>query len=214
MESDQRSGGVMRMVIVSAVTAVIVVVLMAVAGVGVYYFVFRQSGTDQSAKDGESIADVLDQAKRSITGSSTDAAKIRSVAFRSWTHAGPLYPGPNDPPGYVSGSSVVFRSDLSASRERKKDYDRDLPDEINLESAAMSAEQFEKLAKICADNDIVSAADSSENRSEAGTTLTIDYDGTVKTIVTSNLGKDSATVANVLKAFKELESTVRWAAAR
>lgn len=210
MSRDGGSSGLMRTVIVSAVTAVVVVILLAVVGLGVYYLAFRDAGEASTIAGGESIGDKIERAGRTIRGSTTDAGKITSVSFSAWSHAGLLYPGPKDPPGYVESSSVEFRRDLTAVREKKKDYDRDLPDEISKFSTSLTAEQFAKLAEVCAQNDIVNEPNATNNRSEAGTTLTIDYSGEKKSITTSNMGQNSAQVASVLAAIRQLENTVMW----
>jgi homoserine dehydrogenase len=127
-----------------------------------------------------------------------------------WSHAGPLYPAPNDPSGYVSSSSIEFRRDLTATREKKKDYDRDLPDETTRYSATLTSEQFEKLAAVCAANDIANEPNATDNRTEAASTLVIEYNGEKKSIVTSNRGRDSERVANVIAAIKQLENSLKW----
>jgi hypothetical protein len=197
---DERRRFLFKVVLVSAVTATVVFLVLALASAGVYYFICCEpiAKLPPGGDPGQTRA------------SSTDAAKITSVSFGSWSHLGPLYPGPNDPPGYVSGRSVTFRRDLNATRQEKKDYDRDLPDEISNETATLTSEQFEALAKVCADHDLVNEADSTNNRTEAGTTLTIEYDGAIKKIVTSNTGNDSAAIANVLAAVRHLERSVNW----
>ncbi len=213
MEQKKGSRGLVKVAIVSAVTAALVVTILFAAVLGAYYFLCCEPVSKTAdAPASEGVTDRIERTARTISGSATDGAKITSISFSTWSHAGPLYPDPNEPPGYVSGISVSFRRDLTAGREKKKDYDRDLPDEVTNESAILTADQFEKLADVCAYNDILYEADSRNNRTEGGTTLIIEYDGQTKAITTSNMGSNSPAVANVLWAFKELEKSLTWTA--
>lgn len=201
----------MKVAVVSAITAILVFFALAALMFGVYYFICCEPvGTKADSPAGEGIADRIERAGRTLTGSTTDAAKITGVSFSAWSHAGPLYPGPKDPSGYVSSSSIEFRRELTAIREKKKDYDRDLPDETTRASATLAPEQFEKLAAVCAANDIANEPNATDNRTEASSTLVIEYNGEKKSIVTSNRGQDSERVANVIAALKQLENSLKW----
>lgn len=167
MERKNQFSGMMKIVIVSAVTAVVVFLILSALGFGVYFFMCcKPIAQEQEGLPGQISSEKLKRAGRTGNGSTTDASKIMSISFSTWSHAGPLYPGPNDPPGYVSSKSVEFRRDLTGSRESKKDYDRDLPDEVIRSSATLTAEQFEKLAVICAESDIVNEPDSTKTRTD------------------------------------------------
>lgn len=215
MESDKRMSLLLKVLIVSAVTAVVVVALLGAAMVVVYFSICCEPVRDTATgPPGDRVAESKDRDGRRVGGTTTDAEKITSVSFSAWSHVGLLYPGPKDPPGYVENSSVEFRRDLTAVREKKKDYDRDLPDETNAFSASLTAEQFAKLAEVCAQNDIFNEPNAANNRSEAGTTLTIEYGGEKKSITTSNTGQNSAQVASVLAAIREMENTVKWSSVR
>ena len=204
----------LRIVVISGVTAFAVFVVLTVVGIGAYYFAFRDAAVNNDgASTGDSPADRLRRAGRTLTGSKTDAAKITSVSFRTWGHAGVLYPGPNEPPGYVFSDSVEFRRDLNGVRETKKDYDRDLPDETSMSAAKLTDEQFVRLVEACVQSDIINESNSTKVRSEGGATLLIEYSGEKKSLVTSNIGQDTEEVAKVLAAIKQLENSVTWAPA-
>ncbi|MEO5860073.1 MAG: hypothetical protein ABIR33_14130 [Pyrinomonadaceae bacterium] len=200
----------LKVAVISAVTAVMVFVLLGVVSWVVYFSICCEP---VSQRPGSSMGENGDRIEPSGTrprDSTTDAGKITSVFFTSWSHAGPLYPGPRDPPGYVSSSTIEFRRNLSAIREIRKDFDRDLPDEISKNSAALTAEQFERLAQTCAENDIVNEPNSTKRRSEGESLLVIEYDGEKKSISTSNIGMDTPRMKAVLDAIEALEKSVSW----
>lgn len=198
----------MKMVIVSAVTAIVVLVLVAVVGLGVYYFFLREQPT--STANGQPPESITDKLRRTAGISSTDASNITSISLSEWSHAGPLYPAANEPPGYVISSGVSFSRDLTATKASTKDYDRDLPDESKRANATLTDEQFKELAEICAKNDILSQPDATGNRSESGKTLTIVHGGETKKLVVSDSGKDSAAVAEVIEAISRLQNSIKW----
>ena len=197
----ERKGFLLKVVLVSAVTATLVFIVLAAASLGVYYFWCCEPIARNAPDGGRSE-------ERRTT--STDGSKITSVSFQSWGHAGPLYPAPNEPPGYVFSDSVEFRTDLSANRFTKKDYDRDLTDESSRSSATLTVEQFAKLVDACVKSDIINQPDSKEVRSEGGTTLVIEYDGAKKSIVTSNIGLDTKEVKAVSAIIEQLKGSLRW----
>ena len=200
--SGERKGFLLKVVLVSAVTATLVFTVLAIASFGVYYFWCCEPIARNAPDGGRSE-------ERRTT--STDGSKITSVSFQSWGHAGPLYPAPNEPPGYVYSDSIELRRDLTAERSTKKDYDRDLPDETSSSSATITAEQFAKLVDACVKSDIINQPDSKEVRSEGGTKLVIEYDGVKKSIVTSNIGLDTKEVKDVLAAIDQLKEKLQWA---
>lgn len=207
MSAAGGSTGLGKNVLVSVITTLVVITLLGLPGFGIYYFGFKRSDGSPSE---ESFAEKIDRAGRAISQSPTDAGKVTSVSFQTWGHVGPLYPGPNEPPGHVLSDSVEFRRDLSAKRVTRKDYDRELPDESTSSSAQMTADQMAKLIEACVKNDIINQPDSKEVRSEAGTTLVIEYNGEKKNIVTSNIGRNTKEVAEVLAAIEQLKSSLRW----
>lgn len=200
----------MKMVIVSAVTAVVVLVLVALVGVGVYYFFLREEPSNTAGGQQPEPESITDKLRRTAGISSTEASKITSISLSEWSHAGPLYPAANEPPGYVVSSGVSFNRDLTATKASTKDYDRDLPDESKRANASLTVEQFNELADICATNDILSAQDATGNRSEGGRTLTIVHGGETKKLVVSDSGKDSAAVAVVLAGLAKLQNSIKW----
>jgi hypothetical protein len=205
----ERKGFLIKVVLVSAITATFVFIVLAAVSFGVYYFwccepIAKVSPAGETARG----------KNEGTRTTSTDSAKITSVSFQSWGHAGPLYPAPNAPPGYVFSDSVEFRMDLSANRSTKKDYDRDLPDESSTTSAQMTREQFARLIDLCAKSDIINQPDSKEVITEGGTKLVIEDDGDKKSIVTSNIGLDSKEVKEVLAVIEELKSSLRWTPGR
>jgi len=211
MEGKNQLSGTMKIVIVSGITAVIVFFVLSALAFGVYFFMCcKPIAQELESSRAQESSDKPKRAGRTA-GPITDASKVTSISFGTWSHAGPLYPGPNDPPGYVSSKSVEFRRDLTAYRESKRDYDRDLPDEGIRSSGTLTAEQFEKLATICAESDIVNEPDSTKTRTEGAATLVIGYGGEKKSIVTSNVGIDTEEVKKVLAAIEQLEKSVKWA---
>ena len=205
----ERKGFLIKVVLVSAITATFVFIVLAAVSFGVYYFWCCEPIAKVSPA-GEPAGGKNERTRTT----STDSAKITSVSFQSWGHAGPLYPAPNEPPGYVFSDVVEFRSDLSANRSTKKDYDRDLPDESSTTSAQMTREQFARLIDLCAKSDIINQLDSKEVITEGGTKLVIEYDGDKKSIVTSNIGLDSKEVKEILAVIEELKSSLRWTPGR
>jgi hypothetical protein len=204
MDAEKKSF-LIKVVLVSAVTASLVFIVLAVVSFGVYFFWCCEPIAKVSP--GGEPSRGRNEERRST---STDGSKISSVSFQSWGHAGPLYPAPNEPPGYVFSDSVEFRTDLSATRSMKTDYDRDLPDETSSSSATMTADQFAKLVDACVKSDIINQPDSKEVISEGGTKLVIEYDGEKKSIVTSNIGLDSKEVKEVLAVIEDLKSSLKW----
>lgn len=195
----------LKVAVTSAITAIVVLFLTGAILAGVYFMICCEPiSQNPSGRVGEDVPDRTERALR------TDASKITSVFFTSWSHAGQLYPGPKDPPGYVSSRTVEFRRDLSALRETRKDFDRDLPDETSKFSATLTAEQFEGLARICDENDIVNEPDSNNRRSEGESMLVIEYNGEKKSISTSTIGIDTPRTKAVLEAIEALEKSVSW----
>jgi hypothetical protein len=211
MEQKKEMSLLLKVAAISAITAILVFFVMGAIMAIVYWSICCEPVVKTGeAPAGDGIADRIERAGRTLTGSSTDAAKITSVSFSAWSHAGPLYPGPKDPPGHVFTKLVEFRRDLTASRESSKDYDRDLPTETEKFSGPLTGEQFEKLALICQENDIVNEPDSTKRRSEGSTTLVIEYNGEKKTIQTSNIGIDTPRMKSVLAAIEDLERSISW----
>ena len=205
MEPRKERRFLLKVAVVSAATAVLVFLVLG-AILGIIYFSICCEPVSQNPPN-PSGGDIPDRVQRA---GRTDASKITSVSFTSWSHAGPLYPGRKDPPGYVLSRTVEFRRDLSALRETRKDFDRDLPDEGNKFSGMLTADQFESLARACAENDIVNEPDSTNRRSEGESLLVVEYNGEKKSISTSNMGMDTPQVKAVLTAIEALEKSVSW----
>ena len=209
MESSGKNS-MFKIVLVSAATTLSVLLVVAALGGTIYYFAFRD-GPAHTAEKPETLSDKLRRAERTLGLSSTDASKITAISYSSWRHAGPLYPAPNDPSGYVSGSTVAFRRDLTATSNKGKNYDRaSEPDELSESTGKLTEQQFQKLAQICAKYDLVNEQHATGNITESGSNLNIEYNGEAKRIVTSNTGSNSPGVSELLKAIAELEKNVAW----
>lgn len=209
MQSDSKTAA-SKIVLISAATTFSVLLFVAAIVGSAYYFALSEA-TPLSGEKSEPLSDKLKRAERTLGLSSTDASEITAISFSSWAHAGPLHPGPNDPSGYVIGSSVTFGSDLTATLSKGKNYDRaGDPDEISNSTGQLTEQQFRRLAEICAKFDLANESNATGNISEAAAQLTIEYKGELKKIVTSNTGNDSPGVTELRKAMDELQRTVAW----
>ena len=208
MQSGNRSS-VFKIALISAATTLAILLFVAAIGGAAYYFVIREAPPNTAEKP-ELLSDKLKRAERTLGLSSTDPAKVSAITYSSWSHVGPLYPGPTDSPGYVDRREIQFRRDLSATLIKEKNYDRDGPDELSNSTARLTEQQFQRLAEVCAKFDIANEPDVTDNISERGTHLTIEYNGETKRIVTSNTGKNSPGIAELLKAIDDLQRGVAW----
>ena len=198
-----------KIVVISAVTSLAVVLAVAALGGALYYFVLRAAPKETTSQPG-AHPEKLGTTKRKIDPSSTDASKITAISYTVWRHVGPLYPGPGDPSGYVDRKAVEFRRDLSAKLVKEKNYDGDQADQLENLTARLAEEQFQELAEICQKYDLSGEPDVTDNISEGGNDLTIEYGGETKRIVTSNTGRNSPGVAELLSVIARFEKNISW----
>jgi hypothetical protein len=142
---------------------------------------------------------------------SVSASDITKVTFTIQSHAGPLV-GSDE--SFTTTNSVSFSSDETARKSSGRiNYDtgRKKGSDGKNHKAVISKSQFERLAQTLIENDFSNETDSSEYITDTTiSTLIVTYSGNTKQIRTSNTGKDSAAVTEILKAFRALENDVNW----
>jgi len=117
MEQEKETRFLLKVAVVSAITAIVVFFVLGGILAVVYFSICCEPvGGANDSPAGEGIADRIERASRTLTGSATDAAKISGVSFGDWSHAGPLYPGTEDPSGYVLSSSMKSRAAVTRTR--------------------------------------------------------------------------------------------------
>lgn len=184
--------------------------LMTLFLLGGFYFVYNyfqsQNETGSNKKSDSTSSPWIKLPKFN----SVDASEISQITFSYWQHAGLLFSGD----GYVDSTRITFDRAGNASRTVSKNYDDGKrQDEVKEYTAAISSEQFERLAKSVAENDFVNLTDSKERISESDKTLIIKYSGGQKEIKTSNIGKDTPEIQAILNEIIYVQSELTWNAA-
>lgn len=142
---------------------------------------------------------------------SVSASEIMTVAFSVRSHYGPLV-GSDE--SYTTSGATSFSNDgtaLKTSGVKSYDTRKKEGSEGQKFQGVVSKEQFQKLAQTLADNDFSNLEDSTERISDTTSyTLIVTYSGKTKTIMTSNTGKDTAEIKEILDAFESLKNQIDW----
>jgi len=147
--------------------------------------------------------------------SNIPTSEISEISLRYIRHYGLLYERENS---RQIKRETVFSNNGYAQKtgnEIKRDGEEKRQEKQIVYRAILTKQQFEKLANITAENNFFSENDSKERMSEADNFfLKAVYSGGEKEIQTSNLGKDTVAVTEILKAFRALENELIWIAER
>lgn len=142
---------------------------------------------------------------------SVSASEITQVVFSERSHAGPLV-GSDE--SYTTSGATSFSSDGAAIKTTgAKIYDTGKKQGSGGQryQAVISTDQFQRLAQVLVDNDFSKLGDSPDRITDTREyRLIVTYSGTTKTILTSNIGKDTDEVKAILDAFESLQSQVEW----
>lgn len=144
--------------------------------------------------------------RRKLSGS-VSASEVSKITYSTWQHNGLLYSGD----GYVQSNQITFSNDGTAVQNSLKNYDDGKrTDETAVSDASITADQFQRLAEIIAENDFFNEPDSIERISERDATLTVNYSGGVKAVKTSNTAKDTPEIKAILQVFDNLRNQINW----
>lgn len=142
---------------------------------------------------------------------SVSASEITTVEFSVRSHFGPLM-GSDE--SYTTSGATSFSNDgtaLKSSGAKNYDTGKKQGSEGQKFQGVVSKEQFQKLAQTLANNDFSDLEDSTEHITDTTDyTLTVAYSGKTKTIMTSNIEKDTAEIKEILDAFESLKNQVDW----
>ena len=189
------------LILISSILTALFFTFILAAAAGLHFYSSHQSAfAEDAAKPAETPP-------RRKLENSVSASGITKITYSTWEHKGLLSSGD----GYVSSVQIVFMSDGTAAKTTSTDYDASSrTDKTHVARAAITAEQFKRLAEAVAANDFFHEADSANIRSEAGVTLTVSYSGGEKSVKTSNTGEDTPEVEAILRAFADLENQINW----
>lgn len=138
---------------------------------------------------------------------SVDASEITEITFYSWRHNGSLTSGD----GYVESHRVVFENNGNATQIISLNYDSgEKTDNSTTYKAAITNEQFQRLAQKLVENDFFNQTDSTERISEGENILTVKYSGKEKEIKTSNIDRDTPEIKAILNEIIYVQSELNW----